>query len=52
MRNFSWKYFTLTGDVEAFLLYREMEERAAPDAALPEVEGELATSEGEETLSM
>jgi hypothetical protein len=24
MRNFSWKYFTLTGDVESFMLYKEM----------------------------
>ncbi|QAY66297.1 YqzL family protein [Paenibacillus protaetiae] len=24
MRNFSWKYFTLTGDVESFLLYKEV----------------------------
>jgi len=26
MRDFSWKIFTLTGDVDAFLLYREMDE--------------------------
>ena len=38
MRNFSWKYFTLTGDVEAFLLYREMEERSAANAPLEEGE--------------
>ncbi|MFD1952643.1 YqzL family protein [Paenibacillus thailandensis] len=25
MRNFSWKYFTLTGDVESFLLYKEVD---------------------------
>jgi hypothetical protein len=24
MRDFSWKYFTLTGDVESFMLYKEM----------------------------
>ncbi|WP_127582665.1 YqzL family protein [Paenibacillus koleovorans] len=23
MRDFSWKYFTLTGDVESYLLYKE-----------------------------
>ncbi|WNS43781.1 YqzL family protein [Paenibacillus sp. MMS20-IR301] len=23
MRNFSWKYFAMTGDVDAYLLYRE-----------------------------
>jgi hypothetical protein len=24
MRNFSWAYFTLTGDVDAYLLYKDM----------------------------
>ncbi len=24
MRTFSWEYFTLTGDVDAYLLYRDM----------------------------
>ncbi|RKN86952.1 YqzL family protein [Paenibacillus ginsengarvi] len=42
MRDFSWKYFTITGDVESYLLYKEMdqtaempdeEENAAPDEA-------------------
>ncbi|MBM7565656.1 YqzL family protein [Paenibacillus sacheonensis] len=42
MRNFSWKYFTLTGDVEAFLLYREMEQQAAASAESPEEEGDSA----------
>ncbi|RAP76699.1 YqzL family protein [Paenibacillus montanisoli] len=41
MRDFSWKYFTLTGDVEAFMLYKEMDERAAvKEAASGEEEGE------------
>ncbi|MCQ6558319.1 YqzL family protein [Paenibacillus mendelii] len=31
MRDFSWKYFTLTGDVDAFLLYKEMDQMAASD---------------------
>ncbi|GKU79708.1 YqzL family protein [Paenibacillus sp. L3-i20] len=26
MRDFSWKYFTLTGDVESFMLYKEMDQ--------------------------
>lgn len=26
MRDFSWKYFTMTGDVDAYLLYKEMNE--------------------------
>lgn len=25
MRDFSWTYFTLTGDVDAFLLYKQMD---------------------------
>ncbi|CAG7606029.1 hypothetical protein PAESOLCIP111_00872 [Paenibacillus solanacearum] len=24
MRDFSWKYFSMTGDVDAYLLYKEM----------------------------
>lgn len=24
MRSFSWKYFTLTGDVDAYLLYKDI----------------------------
>ncbi|SFS85936.1 YqzL family protein [Paenibacillus sp. BC26] len=41
MRDFSWKYFTLTGDVEAFMLYREMDEQAgSTEAVSSEEEGE------------
>lgn len=29
MRDFSWKYFTLTGDVESFMLYKEMNQMGA-----------------------
>ncbi|WP_081824067.1 YqzL family protein [Paenibacillus sp. UNC451MF] len=25
MRDFSWKYFSMTGDVDAYLLYKEMD---------------------------
>ena len=25
MRDFSWKYFAMTGDVDAYLLYKETE---------------------------
>lgn len=43
MRDFSWKYFTLTGDVEAFMLYKEMEEQASlADAAGSEEEGDAS----------
>ncbi|GGA20508.1 YqzL family protein [Paenibacillus physcomitrellae] len=24
MRDFSWKYFTMTGDVDAYMLYKEV----------------------------
>lgn len=26
MRDFSWTYFTLTGDVDAYMLYREWDQ--------------------------
>lgn len=25
MRDFSWKYFTMTGDVESYLLFKEID---------------------------
>lgn len=33
MRDFSWKYFSMTGDVDAYLLYKEMnvQEREEPE---------------------
>ncbi|MEI7026702.1 YqzL family protein [Paenibacillus sp. y28] len=31
MRDFSWKYFTMTGDVESYLLWKEMDTRQAAD---------------------
>ncbi|MBW7473699.1 YqzL family protein [Paenibacillus oenotherae] len=33
MRDFSWKYFALTGDVDAFLLYKEMDGLQTADSA-------------------
>jgi len=33
MRDFSWTYFTLTGDVEAFMLYRETDRLRRDDGA-------------------
>jgi hypothetical protein len=32
MRDFSWKYFSITGDVDAYLLYKEITAPAADDA--------------------
>ncbi|QNK55509.1 YqzL family protein [Paenibacillus sp. PAMC21692] len=35
MRDFSWKYFTLTGDVESFMLYKEVNQYGTTDEATP-----------------
>ncbi|MCF2942069.1 YqzL family protein [Paenibacillus tarimensis] len=36
MRDFSWTYFTLTGDVDAFLLYKQVDQvRALNDTGGP-----------------
>lgn len=47
MRTFSWKYFTLTGDVDAYLLYKDVrryDDRAEYEEEYPEEEEpELAT---------
>ncbi|MCF8563342.1 YqzL family protein [Alicyclobacillus tolerans] len=31
MRDFSWRYFTLTGDIDAYLLYKEHESVQSDD---------------------
>jgi hypothetical protein len=31
MRNFSWQYFSMTGDVDAYLLYKEITVRGIED---------------------
>lgn len=33
MRDFSWTYFTLTGDVDAFMLYKQMDQLDAMRSA-------------------
>ncbi|WP_081793629.1 YqzL family protein [Paenibacillus darwinianus] len=33
MRDFSWTYFTLTGDLDAFLLYKQMDDMKASEGA-------------------
>jgi hypothetical protein len=38
MRDFSWKVFTMTGDVDAYLLYRQAGERSAAEAETDEEE--------------
>ncbi|MDF2718731.1 MAG: YqzL-like protein, partial [Paenibacillus sp.] len=38
MRDFSWKYFTMTGDVESYLLFKEIDHQANTE---PEEEEDL-----------
>ncbi|WP_379138192.1 YqzL family protein [Paenibacillus sp. sgz500958] len=35
MRDFSWKYFTMTGDVDAYLLYKQAGEPISDASRLP-----------------
>jgi hypothetical protein len=35
MRDFSWKYFTMTGDVDAYMLYKQISD-SDPASAEPE----------------
>lgn len=41
MRNFSWKYFAVTGDVDAYMLYKEVGSEAEIESA---ASGELIDS--------
>lgn len=36
MRDFSWKYFSMTGDVESYLLYKEMDNERRASEEHPE----------------
>ena len=38
MRDFSWKYFSITGDVDAYLLYKESQAQPGEEPELPEEE--------------
>ncbi|NIK77402.1 hypothetical protein FHS15_002538 [Paenibacillus castaneae] len=53
MRDFSWKYFTLTGDVESFMLYKEMKQLGAEGRTdtIDSVNEEFATLELDGTSS-
>ncbi|WP_274651901.1 YqzL family protein [Paenibacillus humicola] len=47
MRDFSWKYFTMTGDVDAFMLYKEMDQLAdAAEGSEEEPENDEAEGAG------
>ncbi|EFM12772.1 MULTISPECIES: YqzL family protein [Paenibacillus] len=47
MRDFSWKYFALTGNVDAFLLYKEMHQFSQDELASDGIPDELQ-EQGEE----
>jgi hypothetical protein len=48
MRNFSWNYFALTGDVDAYLLYKEINgERFQAAAEMDEEESDREDSDNE-----
>ncbi|MCD1261566.1 YqzL family protein [Paenibacillus athensensis] len=38
MKDFSWKYFSMTGDVDAYLLYKQVTDELAPEADMQEDE--------------
>ncbi|BFH61434.1 MULTISPECIES: YqzL family protein [Paenibacillus] len=49
MRDFSWKYFAMTGDVDAYLLYRDYGSMVVNDAAAgPEMAAAEETGNDEE----
>ncbi|KAA9007644.1 YqzL family protein [Paenibacillus spiritus] len=45
MRDFSWKYFAKTGDVESYLLYRQAAEAAGAAAEEPAEEEPIVYDE-------
>ncbi|ALS21317.1 MULTISPECIES: YqzL family protein [Paenibacillus] len=47
MRDFSWKYFSITGDVDAYLLYKEYQIQPGEEPELPEQE---SAAEAPETM--
>ncbi|GAA3403811.1 YqzL family protein [Paenibacillus hodogayensis] len=47
MRDFSWKYFTMTGDVESYLLYKEIDHQ---DIVEPEEQEDLIPDDMELSL--
>ena len=49
MRDFSWKYFTMTGDVDSYLLYRNLNEQQEGEAeGMLEVEDDDDLSRAEQ----
>lgn len=52
LRDFSWKYFTLTGDVESFLLYKEVDELVSANTAISGESEAEDVSEGDHASSL
>lgn len=48
LRDFSWRYFTLTGDIDAYLLYKKHEQMIA-DRRQPDVEEDDLEPNGPES---
>lgn len=48
MRDFSWKYFVMTGDVDAYLLYKEASGQADDEVAAGAVAEEMVDHEESE----
>lgn len=46
MRDFSWKYFSMTGDVDAYLLYKEISNDSEDMLAESEDETEINAVDG------
>ncbi|GGF78203.1 hypothetical protein GCM10010912_24050 [Paenibacillus albidus] len=47
MRDFSWKYFAMTGDVDAYLLYREARDPLLEAGLLPAEEEKALDEEAQ-----
>jgi hypothetical protein len=47
MRDFSWKYFAMTGDVDAYLLYREAEGPLPESGLVPAEEEQVYDEEAQ-----
>ncbi|WP_074103299.1 YqzL family protein [Paenibacillus sp. P3E] len=47
MRDFSWKYFAMTGDVDAYLLYKEAVDPLSGSIELPAEEEKVLDEEAQ-----
>lgn len=45
MRDFSWKYFSITGDVDAYLLYKESQVQPGEEPEIPEEDAAAEAAE-------